>query len=88
MREFSLPLLGEGLIIADAPDVGLELQRWLFPTQEHILLPAGNAAHEHLVKQGYSATPVGVRMVRGTPLAVRTAMCFGEVGGCDVRAVQ
>jgi len=81
MRGFSLPLLGEGLIIADAPDVGLELQRWLFPIQQHILLPAGNLAHEHLTKQDYTATPVGVRMVRGTPLAVRTGMSFGEVWG-------
>ena len=82
MRGFSLPLLGEGLIIADAPEVGLELQRWLFPIQEHILLPAGNAAHAHLTKQDYVATPVGVRMVRGIPLEVRSAMCFGEVWGC------
>ncbi len=73
---------GEGLIIADAPDVGLELQRWLFPIQQHVLLPAGNAAHAHLTKQDYTATPVGVRMVRGTVPQVRTAMCFAESWGC------
>jgi len=51
IRGFSLLLLGEGLIIADALDVGLELQRWHFPVQEHLLMFDGNLAHEHLTKQ-------------------------------------
>jgi len=76
MRGFSLPLLGEGLIIADAPDVGLELQRWLFPIQEHILLPEGNAAHTHLLERSYTPTTTGVRMVRGTALPLRVEMVF------------
>jgi len=76
LRGFSLLLLGEGLIIADAPDVGLELQRWHFPVQEHLLLPMGNLAHEHLTKQDYVAETIGVRMVRGAELGTRPTMIF------------
>ncbi len=76
VRGYSLSLLGEGLIIADAPDVGLELQRWHFPIQEHVLLPAGNEAHEHLTKQEYTSTVEGVRMVRGVAPECRMEMCF------------
>ena len=41
---FTLALLGEGLTVADDPAVGLELLRWHFPVQEHVLLFEGNAA--------------------------------------------
>ena len=37
-----------------------------FPIQEHILLPAGNAAaHAHLTERGYRALHEGTLMVRG-----------------------
>jgi len=76
IRGYSLSLLGEGLIVADAADVGLELQRWHFPIQEHVLLPEGSGAHEHLTKQAYTSTVEGVRMVRGTAAAQRMEMCY------------
>ncbi len=76
VRGFALPLLGEGLIVADAPAVGLELQRWLFPLQDHVLLPTGNHAHTHLVKQGYGIAEVGVRLVRGAALDERPGMYY------------
>ena len=76
IRGYSLSLLGEGLIIADAADVGLELQRWHFPVQEHVLLPEGSGAHEHLTKQEYTSTVEGVRMVRGIGAAQRMDMCY------------
>ena len=76
IRGYSLSLLGEGLIIADAPDVGLELQRWHFPIQEHILLPEGSGAHEHLTKQEYRNEVEGIRMVRGEVMPLQVDMCF------------
>ena len=37
-----------------------------FPIQEHILLPAGNAAaHAHLTERGYRNLHEGTLMVRG-----------------------
>lgn len=66
VRGFSLPLLRDALIVADSPAVGLELQRWVFPTQEHMIIPASNtAALQHLHERGYSTTVEAVRMVRG-----------------------
>ncbi len=81
IRGFSLALLGDGLIIADSSEVGLELQRWHFPVQEHILLPEGNLAHAHLTKQDYRTTLEGVRMVRGTAPAMQLEMCYGWAWG-------
>lgn len=78
IRGFSLLLLGQGLIIADDPKVGLELQRWHFPLQEHVLIPAGNeAAHKHLTEQGYTTTVEGIRMVRGPVPELKVEMVFG-----------
>ncbi|MCB0786588.1 MAG: GNAT family N-acetyltransferase, partial [Flavobacteriales bacterium] len=78
VRGFLLPLAGEGLIIAEDPEVGLELQRWLLPVQDHVTLPVGQSeVHAHLVKQGYSPAPAFVRMVRGAALAWRAGLVFG-----------
>ena len=81
VRGFALPLLGEGLIVADAPMVGLELQRWLFPVQDHLLLPENSAAHAHLIEHGYRKEVVGVRMVHGPALVRNAAMIFAEAFG-------
>lgn len=82
VRGFALALLGHALIVADTPTVGLELQRWILPTQDHLLVPAGNtAAHEHLVQRGYTPRVVGVRMVHGAPRSTRPSLLFGEPFG-------
>ncbi len=63
-----VPLLGQGLILAGGPRAGLELQRWLWPVQEEMVLPEENAtAHEHLVECGYQFTEEGLFMARGEP---------------------
>ena len=78
VRGFLLPLAGEGLIIADHPAIGMELQRWLLPLKDHITLPTGQPeVHEHLVKQGYSPALAFVRMVREASLEWRAGMVFG-----------
>ena len=76
---FSLALSGHGLIVADDPAIGLELQRWHFPTQDYIIIPEGNAdAHAHLLERKYTPTPAGLRMVRGTPVPQRPEMVFAH----------
>ncbi|MBK7482316.1 MAG: hypothetical protein IPI72_06130 [Flavobacteriales bacterium] len=52
------------------------LQRWHFPIQEHILLPEGSGAHEHLTKQEYRNEVEGIRMVRGEVMPLQVDMCF------------
>ena len=75
---FLLPTLGRGLVVANTPTVGLELQRWLLPHQHEVLVPATNtAACEHLKERGYTGTIFGVRMEYGDPLAVDAQRLFG-----------
>ncbi|MBK8340977.1 MAG: hypothetical protein IPK99_13685 [Flavobacteriales bacterium] len=77
MRGALLPLLGQGLILADAPEVGLELQRWLLPTQHRITVPADNAAaNEHLRERGYDPIGSSVRLVHGTRPDFKAELVF------------
>ncbi len=79
VRGFSVPLLRNALIVADAPDVGLELQRWVFPTQEHLIVPAGNGpALKHLHERGYTSSVHAVRMVRGERPTFQAELVFGH----------
>jgi GNAT superfamily N-acetyltransferase len=77
VRGFLLTLAGRGLIVADSPSVGLELQRWLWPVQAELVLPAGNvAAHEHLLERGYTTRHAGLRMWRGPAPVLRPELVF------------
>jgi len=77
VRGFLLPLLGNGLIVADAPHVGLELQRWLFPVQLQVLLPGTSPVLEELSAQGGSVHRNAVCMVRGD-LPQRSDMLYAD----------
>ncbi|MBL7939857.1 MAG: hypothetical protein JNL43_10895 [Flavobacteriales bacterium] len=77
VRGALLPLLGNGSIVADDPAVGLELQRWLLPTQHRITVPETNsAACEHLLDRDYDAMGTSVRMVWGSAPAFNADMVF------------
>lgn len=78
VRGFTLALIGEGLTVANDVEVGLELLRWHFPIQEHVLLFEGNAAHAHLTERGYRAEPIGTRMVRGEVAPHRPGLIYAE----------
>lgn len=72
-----LPLLGHGLVLADSAVVGLELQRWLLPHQQHIVVPDANgAACAHLHERKYIPSSAGVRMVRGPLLPYRPELVY------------
>jgi len=77
VRGVLLPVLGNGYIVADAPDVGLELQRWLLPTQHRISVPELNTpANEHLLDRDYDVVGTTVRMVWGTAPVFEPQMVF------------
>lgn len=77
-----LPLLGEGLIVAEHPVAGLELLRWHLPHVTQVVLPEANSlALAFLRERGYTEQGREWRMVRGTPLPWRPDMIYGRVGG-------
>lgn len=80
VRGFYLPLLGHGLIVADAPHVGLELQHWLHPVQGHVLLPATSPALEELSTQAKAVSTEALCLVRGT-LSPQAEMLYAEPYG-------
>ncbi len=66
VRGFALPLAGEGCIVAERPDIGLELQRWLLPLQDQLIVPLDQAAIvDHFAAQGFTRTTVATHLVRG-----------------------
>lgn len=79
VRGFSLGLLRDVLIVADAPEVGLELQRWVLPLQDNLLLPASaTAAVEHLKGRGNTCVVERMRMVRGPALGFKGELHYGH----------
>lgn len=80
VRGFVLPLLGDGLIVADSLYAGLELQRWLLPHQAHLLLPSNSPGLAHLSERGYAHEAVGARMVLG-PDGARADLFYAEPFG-------
>lgn len=77
VRGALLPLLGHGLIVADTPTAGLELQRWLLPVQACLVVPEGNsAAAAQLSAWGYCVVSTSVRLVHGTEPPFRPALVY------------
>ena len=80
VRGFYLPLLGDGLIVADDPAVGLELQRWLFPVQPQLLLPESSPVLEVLSARAAAVSTEAVCLVRG-PLPRQAELLYAEPYG-------
>lgn len=72
-----LPVLGQGLIVAQHPTAGLELQRWLLPVQPRLVVPEGNsAAADQLKRWGYDVVSTSLRMIRGRTPAFRPELVY------------
>lgn len=77
VRGILLPVLGNGLILADRAVAGLELQRWLLPVVPRIVVPEGNAAAaEQLHAWGYTVVNTELRLVRGTKPRFRPELVY------------
>jgi hypothetical protein len=78
VRGCYLPLLGDGLILADRPDAGEELLRWHLSHVREIWLPEANAAARAFLEQhGYSWRGRRLRMRLGDALNWQPAMVYG-----------
>jgi GNAT superfamily N-acetyltransferase len=76
-----LPLLGEGLVLADNAHAGEELLRWHLPYVTSVVIPEANtAAVEFLHLRKYTEHAHLVRMVRGEAVPWKPEMVFAWAG--------
>ena len=80
---FYLPELGDGLIVADDDEAGVELMRVrMMHTSGRPALPVGNGtAVGFLAASGYELERTAPRMVRGGEDSLNHGMVFNRVGG-------
>lgn len=79
---FYLPDLGEGLVIADTRQAGLELLKVRCTRSAKVVLPAANSeAIRFLNELGFNETSRARRMVRGPAIAWRPGKIYARIGG-------
>jgi hypothetical protein len=80
VRGTYLPLLGDGILQADRPDVGEELLRWHMPHVQEVWVPEANpVAKAFLEQRGYTVQGRAYRMRHGAPLAWRPEFVYGRI---------
>ena len=80
VRGTYLPLLGDGILQADRPDVGEELLRWHMPHVTEVWVPEANrVAKEFLEIRGYTVQGRRHRVRHGTELAWRPEFNYGWI---------
>ena len=80
VRGSYMPLLGDGLLLADRPDVGEELLRWHMPHVQEVWVPEANpVAREFLSIRGYTEQGRRYRMHQGPALPWKPEMVYGWI---------
>jgi len=79
---FYLPDLGEGLVIADTRQAGLELLKVRCARSAKVVLPAANSDPIRFLNElGFTETSRARRMVRGPAIAWRPGKIYARIGG-------
>ena len=82
VRGYYLPDLGEGLIIADDREAGLELMKMKYATVDKAVLPAENTAGIAFLKEnGFMETSTGKRMMLGQDITWKPDNIYSRIGG-------
>jgi len=83
VRGFYIPGLGEGPIIADREEAGLDLMQLKYSTVNKAVLPAANLkAISWLRRMGFEEMATrGVRMLSGKEIPWHPEMIFSRIGG-------
>jgi len=77
-----LPALGEGLIVADEPEAGIELMKLKYRTSNKAVLPLNNRAGiEFLTANGFVETLRAKRMVFGKEFSWHPERIYSRIGG-------
>ena len=80
---FYLPDLGEGLILADNSDAGLELMKLKYSKADKAVLPVQNYVGTEFLKQnGFTLSDTkGTRMILGKEIDWKPKQVFSRIGG-------
>jgi len=80
---FYIPELGEGHIIAETEEAGIELMKIKYPKADKAVLPYDNIKGINYLKQnGFAETnKKGTRMIYGKELNWQPEKIFGRIGG-------
>jgi GNAT superfamily N-acetyltransferase len=79
---FYLPELGEGLVIADTRQAGLELLKVRCAHSAKVVLPAANSDAIRILNElGFNETARARRMVSGPAIAWRPGKIYARIGG-------
>jgi GNAT superfamily N-acetyltransferase len=82
LKGFYLPTLGEGLIIASAPEVGKKLLLDKFSTTCKIALPVNNVTGtEFLLQNGFTEVFRGAKMRLGKKIICMPQNIYSRIGG-------
>lgn len=82
MEGFFMPTLGEGYILSETVDAGLELLRKKHCDGRFGVIPLANqGAIRYLHESGFEEYRRGIRMVHGKALDWHPEMIYGRVGG-------
>lgn len=82
-KGFYMPGLGEGLIIADTINAGLELMKVKYSRSDKAVLPSDNQSGIYfLLQNGFIMTDTkGTRMIRGKDIEWMPQKIFSRIGG-------
>ena len=80
---FFIPGLGEGPVVADTVEAGLELMKIKCPSVNRVVLPADNLTGiEFLHQKGFFPTAIkGTRMILGKDLNWQPTKIYSRIGG-------
>lgn len=82
VQGFYLPALGDGIIVADNPEAGIDLMKYRLQQKFNAALPEGNTAGvEFLMANDFELVMAPKRMRLGEPRKWRPANLYNRIGG-------
>lgn len=82
LKGFYIPALGDGLIEAETPEIGIALMNLRFETQKKFCIPIQNQmALDYLVKNNFTVNRKAARMILGKKFSWEGARIYNRIGG-------
>jgi GNAT superfamily N-acetyltransferase len=82
LKGFYIPALGDGLIEAETPEVGIALMNLRFETQKKFCIPIQNQMGlDYLMKNNFTVNRKAARMILGKKFSWEGAGIYNRIGG-------